>query len=171
MIRLLTFLTSALVLAAPQDPAADPLRERIAAAVAATGLHHEASASGASHVLRYDHDGNRQQRVYVSARAGTAGARRMVTVYTTVWHGTEPPSDDLLRKVFTNCEKFGSYYLFAESDGSWSIRFADQVDVTTLPDRPAPDDPVVARLRATIEFVDQVGEATDKDLNGDRDAG
>lgn len=174
MITLLPFVpVAALLLLAPvlQDPAKEAMRQRIAAAVAATGLNHEKSPSGLSHVLTYDHDGGRRQRIYVASDAGTAGPRQTVTVYTTVWGSTEAPSSELLRKVFSSPKKFGSFYLFVDSKGVSSIRFSVQVDITALPEQPTKSDPCVVALRSMIEFVNIVGEQTDKELNGARDAG
>ncbi|MBL8750094.1 MAG: hypothetical protein JNK78_13095 [Planctomycetes bacterium] len=38
-----------------------------------------------------------------------------------------------------------------------------------MPAQPAKDDPGVVALSAMIEFVNDFGEKTDKELNGDRD--
>jgi hypothetical protein len=171
VIRLVTAVAAcaALLPQAPQDASQDAARERIAAAVAATGLSHEKSASGLSCVVPFEHGGDRRQSVFVAIAPGTAGPRTTHLVYTTVWIGKEPPDDAQMRKVFTQSKKFGAFYLFADPKGSWSIRFGAQLDVTAMPARPSKDDPGVVALRGLIEFVNVVGEEMDVQLNGGRD--
>lgn len=165
---LLAILCVALPLHRRQDPAQDAARDRIAAAVAVTGLSYQKSPSGLSYVFVYE-NGERRQSVYVAISPSAAGARQTHAIYTTVWSGKEPPSDELMRKVFAKTKKFGSYYLFTDKQGVWSIRFGTHLDATAMPAQPAKDDPGVLTLRSLIAFVNQVGEETDKELNGDSD--
>lgn len=143
---------------------------RFASALAASGLACEKSSSGLSFKFTREHDGGRAQTVFVSSECSRPGELVTRSVYTTVWIDTRAaPDEALMRKVLAKSKKLGSFYLFTEKSGAWSIRFGTDLDLTDLPAESRSGDRLVQRLRDTIDFVDQVGEETDAELNGTKD--
>lgn len=156
------------LLVLPQDPDAAQNGERLQRTLQATGLHFETMPSGRSYKLTYDHDKDRQQVVFVGIAANRPLDLVVHSVYTTVWLGETPPDAALMQKVFAKSKKLGSFYLY-ESERSWSIRFGASFDASGLADGTLTAEQAKARLQATIEFVNAVGEETDRELNGERD--
>lgn len=167
-------LLGAAVLAAmvmAQDPAVEQAaKDRLLAALQATGLVFQTSASGGSHVLTFDHEGNRQQKVTVLAAPAHAAGATTHFVYTTVWfEPKQAPEAALVRKLFSRTKRFGTFYSVQIKDGGTSIRFGVHFDASALPATPGKDDPLVRQFAELIHFVDAVGEETDRELNGAND--
>lgn len=172
MTTLWSSLLAATCLLCLQDPKpeAAAAKLRLGSAVKATGLNYDTSPSGLSLVLHFTDADQREQKVYVTQAPSTAGNLTLHTIYTTVWVDAQnPPDDATLRKVFTQTKKLGSFWLFKDSKGAWSIRFGTQFDATDLPAESKPGQPLVKVLADTIHFVQRVGADIDKELNGDRD--
>lgn len=161
-------LLAAALLMLPQDPDAAQNGERLQHTLQATGVHFEKMPSGRSYKLTYDHEKDRKQVVIVAIAANRPLDLVVHSVYTTVWLGEAPPDAALMQKVFTKSKKIGAFYLF-EGERSWSIRFGASFDASGLADGTLTAEQATARLKATIEFVDAVGEETDRELNGERD--
>ena len=172
MISALRCAPFALALCAVQShtPDAAAEGERFERALKATGLACEASASGLSFKVAFEHEHGRSQTVFASVEAARPGGLILHTIYTTVWVDLQaPPGEELLRKVLTKTKKFGSFYLFRVEPNRWAVRFGTDFDATDLPETSKAGDALVRRLRDTIEFVDRVGEETDVELNGETD--
>lgn len=161
-------LLAAALLVLPQDPDAAKNGERLQRTLEATKLNFEKMPSGRSYKLTYDHEKNRQQVVYVGIAANRPLDLVVHSVYTTVWLGEALPDTAVLQKVFSKSMKMGSFYLF-EGDRSWSIRFGASFDATGLAAGTMTQEQATERLKATIEFVNAVGEEVDAELNGERD--
>lgn len=56
--------------------------------------------------------------------------------------------------------KFGTFHIYRDSQGTWSIRFSAQFDATALPAEPKAADRDVQQLHALLEFVATVGGQT-----------
>lgn len=167
-----TTLLAAVCLLCLQDPKPDEAaaKRRLGSAVKATGLQYETSPSGLSFVLLFTDADRREQKVYVAQAPSTVSRLTMHTIYTTVWADAQkPPDEAIMRKVFAHTKKLGSYWLYTDGKGAWSIRFGLQFDATDLPAESKPGDALVQTLADLIRFVQRVGADTDKDLNGDRD--
>lgn len=158
-------------LALLQDPATDEARTaRLRAALDATGLAYETSASGKSFVVRFSHEGGRQQTVFVATKASTPQGLCVHSIYTAVWaKAGEKPDDALVERLVLRAKKLGCFYLFEDDKGVGAIRFGAKFDATDLGAEPKQGDALVQRLKQYIEFVDAVGEETDAELNGDGD--
>ena len=161
------------VLAAPpavSQTENDAAKARLKSAVEAMGLKYEASPSGLSYSVLFDHAGNRQQKVYIATAPGKAGSLLTHTIYTTVWvNATTPPDSALMQKVFILSKKLGQFYLFKDTKGTWAIRFSVHFDATGLKDTSEKGDTLSTTLKDLTYFVNAVGEETDKQLNGDKD--
>ncbi len=170
---ILTLLCAALMIGSPQTPRPDDdaAKARLKSALDATGLKYEASASGLSFTLMFDHEGGkRKQKIYLAVKPGTPSSLKTHMIYTTVWLGKDaPPDEALMRKILGRTKKLGSFYLFKDAKGIWVIRFRVHFDATNLKETSASDDNLVINLKDMIYFVSQVGDETDKDLNGDND--
>lgn len=161
-------LLAAALLVLPQDPDAAQNGERLLRTLRATRLNFEKTPSGRSYQLTYDHANGRKQVVFVGIAANRPLDLVAHGVYTTVWLGDALPDAAVMQKVFGKSKKLGSFYLF-ESERSWSIRFGVSFDATGLADGTLTPEQAAARLQATIEFVNAVGEEVDAELNGERD--
>jgi hypothetical protein len=167
-------LFSTLLFLCPQPPAPTPPTEevgkaRIKTALDAVALSYAPTSSGLSYSLLFDHANKRQQKVYVNVKPATIGTAQTSFIYTTVWVSATPPDDALLRRVLLKSKKFGSFYLFKDSKGTWAIRFGAHFDATELKDTASAGDDLVKNLKDTIFFVNAVGEETDVDINGTKD--
>jgi hypothetical protein len=175
MISLLPSLAAALFLATPptslasQTPSTDADAARFKSALSATGLSVATSTSGLSHTIVFDHPTSRKQTVYIGVKPGKVGAISAYVLYTTVWVSKTPPDEALMRKTLGMTKKLGAFYLFKDSKDNWAIRFGTHFDATDLTEESKSGDAQVTRLKDMIYFVNQVGEETDKDLNGDND--
>ena len=99
-------------IAPPQSD--DAGKARLKSALEATGLKHEASPSGLSYTVLFDHPGNRQQKVYVATALGKPGGLVTHLIYTTVWVNKDtPPDEATMRQVFTQSKKLGHFYLWS----------------------------------------------------------
>jgi hypothetical protein len=161
-------LFAAALLVLPQDPDSAQNGERLLRTLQASKLNFEKTPSGRSYQLTYEHAKGRKQIVFVATAANRPLDLVVHTVYTTVWVGAAPPDAALMQKVFGKVKKLGSFYLF-ESERSWSIRFGASFDATGLAAGTLAQEQATARLQATIEFVNAVGEEVDAELNGERD--
>ncbi|MCE9557348.1 MAG: hypothetical protein K8R88_00200 [Armatimonadetes bacterium] len=140
------------------------------AAIAATGLSNELSASGLSYKIDFTHPESRKQTVYVTAKPSATIKGLLTTfIYTTVWVSKEAPTSELLLKVLTQTKKIGQFYVFKDSKDVWCIRFGANFNATELKESSTSTDPLVTNLKDTIYFVNQVGEEADKELNGNQD--
>jgi len=81
----------------------------------------------------------------------------------------EAPTDDLLRRITSRAKKLGQFYVFKDSKDVWSIRFSAHFNATEVKVSITPNDPLAITLKDIIYFVNQVGEETDRELNGDKD--
>lgn len=169
--KFLIALAWSMALSLAQDPAPEPgAKARLLAALQATGLVFETSASGGSHVLTFDHEGGRQQKVFVLTQPARAGNATTHLVFTNVWIDPKrPPDAALVRRLFARAKRFGAFYSLQMNDGGFAIRFGVHFDATALPATAGKDDPLVRQLGDLIRFVDAVGEETDREVNGDRD--
>jgi hypothetical protein len=139
-------------------------------AMDATQIPHTTSTSGLSYTILFDHPSNRKQTVFIAVKPGKAGALRVHTLYTTVWINKDaPPDDALMKKYLAQTKKLGTFYLFKDSKGIWAMRFGVNFDATDLKESSASGDRAVVNLKDMIYFVNQVGEETDKEINGDKD--
>jgi len=161
-------LLGAAVLALPQDPDAKVLGERLLTTLRDTQLHFEKSPSGRSYKLVYEHEHGRKQTVFVATEPNRPLSLVVHNVYTSVWVGDEPPTPEVQLAVFAKAKKTGSFYLF-ESERRWSLRFGASFDATGLGNGSLTPAQAAERLKATIEFVNEVGEEVDRELNGERD--
>jgi hypothetical protein len=173
MTNLLALLSTFLLLT-QQPPAPTPSTEevgkaRIKAALDATKFSYIPTSSGLNYSILFDHPNKRQQQVFVSLKPASVGTAQTHFIYTTVWVGTNPPDDALLRSVLLKSKKFGYFYLFKDSKGTWAIRFGAHFDATDIKDMAGTGDPLVKNLKDTIFFVNVVGEETDKEINGEKD--
>lgn len=150
----------------PQDPspAVQAGTERFAQAMKATGLSFEKSSTGKSYLVNYDDDGARRT-VFVSLRPEEPGGLLTHTIYTSVWTGPQAPDAARLRQVFSSSKKFGGFYTYMDSKGTWAIRFGVSFDATDLGAGVGANDPLVKRLREMIGFVEAVGAETAKELS------
>ncbi|WP_309716668.1 hypothetical protein [Armatimonas sp.] len=145
-------------------------KARLKSALDATGLKHEASPSGLSYTVLFDHPDKRQQKIFVGTAPTKVGGLLTHLVYTTVWiNATAPPDDALLRKVLLQSKKLGQFYLFKDTKGTWALRFGAHFDATGLKDISEKGDTLATTLKDLIFFVNAVGEETDKMLNGEKD--
>ena len=166
LLRSLLILT--LLVRGPQDPDDAARAARLDSAMGVCGLSYQKSTSGKSYTVTFTHDGNRQQTVSIAP--GRPGGLVTHSIYTTVWiDQNSPPDEATMRKVLANAKKLGAYYLFKDTKGTWALRFGTQFDATDLAETPKAGDATVRVLRELIEFVDEVGEQTDRELNGERD--
>lgn len=155
-------------LARPQDPDHATNSARLLQTLQATGLNFDKSASGLSYELLYDHARGRQQMVRVSTAAKRPADLVAYTVYTIVWTGDAPPDEALLVKVWSSEKKLGSFYVHKDGK-AWAIHFSATFDATGFADGTLTPAVAAKRLKDTIRFVNAVGEATDAELNGERD--
>lgn len=172
MIALFPTLAASLFLLTPQTPSPPDETatvERLKSALAATGLNYSASASGLSYTVVFDNADKRKQTVYVGVRPGQAGSIHAHILYTTVWSGQDAPGEALMRNVLGRSKKLGAYYLFKDSKNTWAIRFGAHFDATDLKPTSSSGDAPVTTLKDMLYFVNQVGEETDKELNGTKD--
>jgi hypothetical protein len=168
LLPLLAITTTLLLAPAPVDEASEIAS--LKSALDATQISHVTSASGLSYTVLFNHPGNRQQTVFIAVKPGKAGALRAHTIYTTVWINKDaPPDDTLMKKYLAQTKKLGAFYLFKDSKGVWAIRFVVSFDATDLKESSASGDRAVVNLKDMIYFVNQVGEETDKEINGDKD--
>jgi hypothetical protein len=164
-------LTMTLALASAPTPV-DEASEiaSLKSALDATQIPYATSPSGLSYTVLFDHPGNRKQTLYVAVKPGKASGLRAHTIYTTVWINKDaPPDDALMKKYLGQTKKLGAFYLFKDSKGIWAMRFVVNFDVTDLKESSASGDKAVTTLKDMIYFVNQVGEETDKEINGDKD--
>ena len=171
MIALFPTLAASLFLLAPQTPSPEETAasERLKSALAATGLTFATSTSGLSYTVVFDNADKRKQTVYVAVKPGRSGSIYSHILYTTVWMGTSAPDEALMRNVLGRSKKLGAYYLFKDSKGTWAIRFGAHFDATDLKPTSASGDAPATTLKDMLYFVNQVGEETDKELNGTKD--
>ncbi len=162
-------LAAALCLFAAHAPSADAGSERLESALRATGLNYSTNASGLSYTLLFDHPGGRKQTIYVSRNTNKVQGILTHTLYTTVWIGRTPPDEALMKRVLSQTEKLGGFYVYKDQNDNWAIRFSVHFDATDLYESSASGDTPVKALRDRILFVNQVGEKTDKELNGNTD--
>jgi hypothetical protein len=149
----------------PQDPtpAVQAGIDRFASAMQATTLVFEKSSSGKSYLVPFTHEDQRRT-VYVALKPDQPTELSTHSIYTTVWTGKQPPDEATMRKAFSSTRKLGAYYLFADSAGTWAIRFGVAFDATDLAEKTSTDDPAAKRLREMIEFVNTVGRESQKEL-------
>jgi hypothetical protein len=160
-----------LAVSAPHTAQADDAaKARLRSTLDAMSLKYEASPSGLSYTVLFDHPDKRQQKVYVAIAPNKPGSLLTHTIYTTVWvNTTAAPDEALLRKTLGQSKKLGQFYLFKDSKGTWAIRFGVHFDATDLKDTSEKGDALSTTLKDLIYFVNQVGEDTDKLLNGEND--
>lgn len=156
---------SALALQGAQSAQTDPTPQ-VKAAMDKIGLTYTNSSSGLSYIVDFSHPGDRTRRVFISTRRTGIQAAKIHTIYTMVWEGKEPPSEDLMNLVFWRAsKKLGGFYVFKEPDNKgYTIRFSATFDATDLPDTLTAESKEVVRLKDTIYFVNQVGEETWKSI-------
>ena len=143
--------------------------ESIQSALTATGLSNELSETKLSFKLVFDHPDSRTQSVFVATKDSVVRNIKTVTIYTSVWVSNEAPKRELLLGLLSESKKAGQYYLFKDSNNNWSIRFGVQFDASHLPNMSNANDPLIATLKDAIYLVNQVGEETDRKLNGTSD--
>jgi hypothetical protein len=170
LIALLPALAASLFLLAPQTPSPEETAasERLKSALAATGLNYSTSASGLSYTVVFDNADKRKQTVYVAVKPGKLETMAH-SLYTTVWSGQDAPGEALMRSVLAKSKKLGAYYLFKDTKGTWAIRFSAHFDAMDLKSTSASGEALVTTLKDMLYFVNQVGEETDKELNGTKD--
>lgn len=140
-------------------------RAAVKSAMEATGFAFDATASGLSWEVRFDHGEGREISVFVGQLPGTAGGRRLHSIYVEVWSGGDTaPDGALLRRVLAQARKLGGYFVFRDRQGRWAIRFGTQIDSTDLPPQSHPGDLLATRLHDLIDFVDAVGFETVEEL-------
>lgn len=155
--------------ARPPALTAEQTRSRLRNCLDATGLHYSPSASGLSFTVKFTND-KRSQTIFVSVADSTAGAVRAHMIYTTVWASQSvPPDETTLRKAVLASKKLGAFYIYKDAKGVWALRFGVAFDATDLGETSAKGDRAAVVLADTIQFVNAVGEETDKALNGDSD--
>lgn len=154
---------------APVAGDADP-KARLESAMKATELGFVRSASGLSFQVPFTNEGDRGQTVFVSIEPSQVDGLVAHAVYTAVWtHPTQPPDEAVLVKLLTTSKKLGEFYLHRDKAGVWSVRFGATFDATDLPAESERASRLALRLADTIRFVNQVGEETDRMLNGATD--
>lgn len=149
----------------------DALKAQAKSALDATGLKYTASASGKSHMIVFDHTGNRKQTVYFTQAPSRVSTLVTYSIYTTCWVSTSatPPDEALMHKVLSKVKKLGTFYLFKDPNNVWAIRFGIKFDATDMKEAPSASDELVKALKDAIYLVNAVGEETDKELNGEKD--
>jgi hypothetical protein len=158
---LTSFLVAPVLLATQTDDGSATVK----AALEATGLKFEMTASKRSYRLIFDHANNRKQTVFLTVTPSQIGSFTTYSLYTQVWYRKEAPTSELLQKVFSKTKKQGAFYLVTDSTG-FALRFGVRFNAIAMPKNPTAKDLAVARLRDTIQFVSTVGEETDLELNG-----
>lgn len=145
-------------------------KARLKSALEATGLSYEASPSGLSYTVLFNHPDKRQQKIYLALALTKVGNLFTHLVYTTVWvNAATPPDAMTMQKVFSQSKKLGQFYLFKDSKDTWALRFGVHFDATGLKDTSEKGDALSTTLKDLIYLVNAVGEETDKQLNGEKD--
>lgn len=88
--------------------------------------------------LRYGGEsGERGQTVHLRKRLDTYGVLAVHEAYSLCYEAKEPPTEELLRKVFKNRFGIGGLLLEAPSDGqpNWRIRFRIEIPAAVTPER------------------------------------
>lgn len=135
-------------------------------ALKATTFTYAKSESGISFMVDFEHKTTATRRVYVSSTPVAALNFQSHLIYTDIWVGDVPPSNDLVEKAMSSVKKIGHFYLFKDSKDRYAIRFGANFDASTLRSEPKTDEAAVKALKDTIYFVDQVGEDAQKDILG-----
>lgn len=141
--------TSAQSIATPTEPPMKLLLD-------GTTLRYGTSSSGLSYTVLFDHPNNRKRIIFIGVKPSTIEDLAVHTIYTTVWTGNEPPSQDVMKKALLSTKKFGFFYLFQDAKSVWAIRFgANAIMGPTKTET----------LRDLIYFVNQVGEESELALS------
>jgi hypothetical protein len=153
---------------APQQPE-EAMKAQLKAVMDATGFKYGVTTSGKNYTVVFDHAEKRTQTVYVNVNPSKAGTVTTYYAYTQVWYGDSAPDAALMQKVLSRTKKLGTFYLFKDSKGTWTIRFGARFDATDMKEAPTSEDALVKALKDVIYLVSIVGEETDKELNGEKD--
>jgi hypothetical protein len=137
-----------------------PTDEALKKSLEATKLNFVVSPSGKSFTVLFDHVNNRKQTVYATVAQESLASYKTHFIYTTVWVGTAPPSEEIMKKTFLLSKKIGHFYLLKDQKGTWAIRFGAHFDASE------PAEKATVALKDIIFFVDNVGEEVDLLLNG-----
>lgn len=153
-------------LVAAQTTKPDPGMDLMDKALKATTFTYAKSESGISFMVDFDHKETATRRVYISSTPISTLTFRSHLIYTDIWIGDVPPSNDLVEKVMSSVKKIGHFYLYKDSQDRYAIRFGANFDASTLRSEPKTDEVSVKTLKDTIYFVDQVGEDAQKEIKG-----
>ncbi len=128
------------------------------ASLKATGLNYAKSPSGLSYTMLFDHPNSKQRTVYVGAKEGKVAGISSFVIYTSVWVSKEAPTQAILDKFMYKAKKFGHFYLFKDTKGSYVFRFGAHYNAQWTPADPTATDPSIIDLMNLIYFVNQVGQ-------------
>lgn len=157
---MLGFALAASVLWQTQSVDVTANKEILKASLDATGLRSTVSQSGLSHLVSFENEDKQTRTVFVQITPSALLSWRSHLIYTTVWTGKEAPDEVSMRRIFSFTKKFGAFYIFKDSQGTYALRFGVNWDSSLVPTPAA--GPRVQELKEMIQFVNQVGEEAEK---------